>query len=423
MKNILYWLLTIVLIAGLSFSGVRKDVDETEDITSVENISDENETDEKLSAVTDEDPAVENPAEEKQGLALPVPSSEKHIGFNLTEVKMVGQTNWTNMYSSVTNFSGIYDIYSLNYSILDAAGNEIGQCEILADITGDYVEKPVAVAKSVSISVSGKQLFSVELTFVLNGENIVDGKISDEIPYELATVTGGKEDLWYVEDFKPSFTDDFVSQITDSKLSVLNLCTLDIAGLFDGKNEINSVVNCAKFYITADGVPEKMVSAADDTPVEIYKYDGLGNLIQINGFTDDGQPSRITYNTYDLANRLIKTSVHEADNSFVYATEYEYDSEGNLIKKIGTSIYGSMNYITEYDANGEEIRTTMPMGDDCHDMPYYYELNSSGLIILEASLNDDGTEAYRFEFTYDSDGNRYMKYYENGELVREGFDD
>lgn len=418
MKNILYWLLTIVLIAGLSFSGVRNDSDETEDITSVENVSDENGTDANLPDVTGEDPA-----EEKRDLKLPVPSSEKHIGFNLTEVKMVGQTNWTNMYSSVTNFSGIYDIYSLNYSILDAAGNEIGQCEILADITGDFVEKPVAVAKSVSISVSGKQLFSVELTFISNGENIVDGQISDEIIYNLATVAGGVENQWSLSNYKPAYTNDFVSQITDSKLSVSNLCTLDISGLFDGRNEINPVVYGTKMYITADGALEKRVSATDDTPFATYKYDGSGNLIQINSFRDNGQPSRITYNTYDLANRLIKTSVHEADNSFVYATEYEYDSEGKLVKKIGTSIFVSLNYITEYDANGDEIRTTMPMGDDCHDMPYYYEMDSSGRVILEASLNDDGTEAYRFEYIYDSNGHQYMKYYENGELVREGFDD
>lgn len=137
----------------------------------------------------------------------------------------------------------------------------------------------------------------------------------------------------------------------------------------------------------------------------VTEYDDFGNMINNNGWE--------IINEYDDSERLTRSL---AKNSGQY-TLYEYDPAGNLVKKSSYDAYGGLQGNTEYEYNtdGFLIKETSVYDGEKTE----YEYDKQGKITLEVYYNEDGSLDSREEYKYDEFGNEilYTHYEADGSIA------
>jgi len=132
--------------------------------------------------------------------------------------------------------------------------------------------------------------------------------------------------------------------------------------------------------------------------VRKYEYDDNGNLVKKES---SGAVVDETYiYTYDAQGNLIKEEI-ELKNIDSYAIEYTYDKNGNLLKKI---LSGTVVLECTYDANGNLIKEAI------NDLAYgastnKYTYDEKGNLIKTEEFDSSDTIIKTINYTYDTNGN------------------
>lgn len=254
----------------------------------------------------------------------------------------------------------------------------------------------------------------------------------------------------------------------DSK-SYLNICQLDYLVVSE-TSKTNGQLSYFKEFAYSDGhLTEERITGYDNTSYFYgysvssgscsaqHEYDVKGNLSTINVFNDDtGNEIHTKEYEYDSNGYLIK----EVDNSaFPAGTHswyaYKYDANGNMIKKLWYHIgegeiyysnyyeYDAMNqpvhyhyeyewglegdesYLNEYDSQQNLIKQTVEgstSNGNSYTKTYEYAYDDAGNCISKRETSDGYSSEYTYK--YDSDGNlvkETYKWYSDGwqERVKE----
>jgi RHS repeat-associated protein len=210
-------------------------------------------------------------------------------------------------------------------------------------------------------------------------------------------------------------------------------------------------------YVTGQGAADQYALASITNPnnAHVYfQYDAEGRLV---GQSLDGNAEAVTY-TYGAGAEVTSTDALDIATTTLFneygqpgltidarglSTEYEYNSNQNLVKIIGP---GGTTYTYAYDGIGNLLSETDPLGNttnytytsqldqlasstDPNGNTTRYSYSSTGSLLNIAYPN--GTQE---EFGYDPLGNLtdsidgndnpiYYQYNSNGQLVREDFSD
>ena len=156
-------------------------------------------------------------------------------------------------------------------------------------------------------------------------------------------------------------------------------------------------------YDTCDGVVDHE-----------YEYDSDGNLIKQSVYWDDewkeeGDESGLYY-YYEYANdsdgNALKEQQYDSSGAEMNSTEYEYDAYGNLLKTTSKGSEGNVQFIEkyEYDSDGRRVKT---LGCDQDETVIYTkttEYDDHGNIVKETTYNDDQIQNFEvYEYEYSGD--------------------
>lgn len=88
-----------------------------------------------------------------------------------------------------------------------------------------------------------------------------------------------------------------------------------------------------------------------------FKYNGKGQLIEINEFAPNGSISSVFNFTYDDQGRRITEKEVADDGSISSESKFVYDSKGLLVEESGTNTYGTFGFrnLYKYDDKGNKI--------------------------------------------------------------------
>ena len=138
---------------------------------------------------------------------------------------------------------------------------------------------------------------------------------------------------------------------------------------------------------------------------ETYKYDSNGNLVK-EIYSSMDKSGNVTYTTetdyhYDTNSNVIK-EVYTVDDVATRTTDYTYDANGNLIKEKYT--HGDYYYTREYtyDANGNMIKYKYSDDDSYYTEAYAYDAN--GYVVKYTYTSSSGS-AYEYAYDRDEYGN------------------
>ena len=145
---------------------------------------------------------------------------------------------------------------------------------------------------------------------------------------------------------------------------------------------------------------------ADDSVDMIYEYeyDSEGNMIKETIVSDGNE--RCTEYEYNEDGNLIKSSDYEDE----YYKEYEYDSNGNLVEE--RTYDGEYEYLNvyEYDSHNNMIKATEYEYDgDVFTFELEYEYNADDKPIRVMIYDEDANKSSMYEIEYNS----------NGEVIKE----
>ena len=171
-------------------------------------------------------------------------------------------------------------------------------------------------------------------------------------------------------------------------------------------------------YDSADRVI-KMVKyeVAGETKIktgeEQYVYDTKGNLIEEKSFDSEGNADGGVVYEYDGNGNLLKRSTTYSSGS-KYIQEYAYDANGNVTKNVSTrydsgeNITGKDEYRHEYHSNGIRSKyiyiSYMSSGNKKYEEITEYRENGSRSKYIYISYTD-GVETDRTETLFDEAGN------------------
>ncbi|UDQ98816.1 polymorphic toxin-type HINT domain-containing protein [Lentisphaerota bacterium WC36G] len=136
------------------------------------------------------------------------------------------------------------------------------------------------------------------------------------------------------------------------------------------------------------------------------EYDKLGNIVKVTDAMGNN-----TYSIYDAANRKV-----EVRNDAGQKTNYEYDQTGNIVKQTvlnSTSLGFTGDQVTTYSYNKLNQRLTETLNPNEEDLErtYSYEYDASGN--QTANIKPDGT---RVELSYDALNRVSQKHYPSESL-------
>ena len=133
----------------------------------------------------------------------------------------------------------------------------------------------------------------------------------------------------------------------------------------------------------------------------VYEYDSNGNQIKSTYNDSDGNRTRLY--EYNSAGQETKCNTYNANGDLTVLSECEYDSRGNLIKRM---LYTSNTYDEyEYDSDGNMIKQMFHLPDGSVRDWYEYAYDSNRDMIKEICHTEVGDYIYLYEYEYDSDGN------------------
>ena len=148
-------------------------------------------------------------------------------------------------------------------------------------------------------------------------------------------------------------------------------------------------------------------------------YNDKGNLIEEKIFLNEDEFSERKTYKIDENGRIATEFIHYLDES-IDTVSYEYDAEGNLIKKVLTDSDGVVESkeILKYK-NGKEISYVFYNEDDELVTERISGYDTSGNLLRIIYHNSEEDEKYRIENTYNDD-NRLVKthkFNENDDLI------
>jgi len=273
-----------------------------------------------------------------------------------------------------------------------------GQILTLTDTNGQTTSKEYdgfgRVTRVISPSVTGQSLI-IEYQYDLTG--IPDANTPNKIAKTRTATTDGTEEILTSYTFFDGMGQVIQAKIeaeNDFKQIVVN-CTYNYRGQ-KALQYLPYIVNKSSNYITLD----------ISKPKTTFQYDWLGRLI--GTITPDDSTTHIEYNdanwetttvnannhkmktTRDAFKRIIKVDEFISENEF-YATIYEYNCLGNLIKVANSQQIPNITTM-QYDTLGRKISMDDP------DMGYWiYEYDMNGNLIRYTDA-----KGQIVEFTYDT---------------------
>lgn len=144
-------------------------------------------------------------------------------------------------------------------------------------------------------------------------------------------------------------------------------------------NQLMQTVYPSQYNVNYDGlnavIPDNTYS--DNTVGERYSYDVNGNILS---YTDS--TNKVTTNTFDLTNKLIKSV---CSNN---VTRYLYDAKGNLLQQINPE---------QYNATYDGLPSSNTYSDNTVGDRYTY--NASGNVLTHTDANNQ-----TITYTYNADG-------------------
>lgn len=155
----------------------------------------------------------------------------------------------------------------------------------------------------------------------------------------------------------------------------------------------------------------------DGTTFVAYEeeYDEAGNQIKLIYYEEDGSISSWAEREYDAFGNWTKNTIYEGDGSISLLAVYEYDAAGKKTKSssYAADVRGSfclrMWEEYEYDTDGNMIRYTDYYGDGSFYGRHEFEYDVFGNLLTETSYNKDGNISQKSVKAYDSYGNLIMK--------------
>lgn len=164
----------------------------------------------------------------------------------------------------------------------------------------------------------------------------------------------------------------------------------------------------------------------------VIEYDDKGNILLNETFDDEGHMVQIEENTYDQENRLIRERQYFAEDEvaeireisydptgkiltekriYPYGTydlvNYEYNPQGQLIKKEIRDEDGELGESTVYVYDGEKLLQETSYDEEgkmTEDIEIEY--NEAGQAVIRHEYRPLDKVPFRFDFEYDEQGNR-----------------
>lgn len=148
-----------------------------------------------------------------------------------------------------------------------------------------------------------------------------------------------------------------------------------------------------------------------------WEYDDNGNEMKKTWYRRDGSVNFTSETEYDDNGRKVKSTDYDADGSVTGWTEAnEYSADGQVTKQTSYDADGSVNgwSETEYDVNGNRTRLTRYGADGSVDFCNEYDDDGN---ITQTNYADDGSVDFCYE--YDADGNitRQTYYVNDGSVA------
>ncbi|MBD5088838.1 MAG: RHS repeat-associated core domain-containing protein [Clostridiales bacterium] len=151
-----------------------------------------------------------------------------------------------------------------------------------------------------------------------------------------------------------------------------------------------------------------------------YQYDCFGNVIQITRKERKDKHSQWEVQVTKEVYNEIGQKIASYDSKGViegYATMYEYDLSGRLVKttipvniKDGEIIYQIVENI--YDNNGKLIETKEQQTDAVYiQTQYQYDIVGNLILVVNSTNNTDGTASSQYtQYLYDNEGNKIRQF-------------
>jgi len=150
------------------------------------------------------------------------------------------------------------------------------------------------------------------------------------------------------------------------------------------------------------------------TRVTKYEYDSKGNMTKRIHYNSDGSTGDIIEYEYDNKGNQIKQIEYDSDGTYI--TKYEYDSKGNIIKEIR---YRNENinatYEIEYDSKGNQIKVKGYDDTGALRRIYEYEYDSNSNPIREVRYTDGNLDR-RYEYIWNGNTATRTLYYGDGSI-------
>lgn len=184
---------------------------------------------------------------------------------------------------------------------------------------------------------------------------------------------------------------------------------------FDEKGNLVSLINMIKNYsfqylykYDLKNIIQQVL-IKDGIPLDTFllKYDSYGNLIEINGYMEDGTVHKSSFK-YDIKGNMIENREYKIDGSQFTKAIFIYDSLGNNIEKNTYLTDGEwLNKFTyKYDLLGNKIESISGYRDG---NPIYKETckyNDKNYIIEVVNYKKDWVVSWNeHNYEYDKQGN------------------
>jgi YD repeat-containing protein len=153
-----------------------------------------------------------------------------------------------------------------------------------------------------------------------------------------------------------------------------------------------------------------MDGSLDD--VEVYDYDGQGNLLQRRSDDDaDGSVDEVHTYRYDKDGRLLTRDIDQPDgDGHVERATHGYDPSGNLVEiTFDWHRDGTVDKVWSYTYDEYGNRATWHSVRDSEEVTWLYSYDPRGRMVLEESFRADAGEDGPFHWkqhAYDAEDNR-----------------
>ena len=181
----------------------------------------------------------------------------------------------------------------------------------------------------------------------------------------------------------------------------------------------NNILDSEKVYYY-DSHDNKVIYAETYGDYEYrYKYDTDGNILEQAEYNYKGGLEKTTRNTYNADGLLIKSVMYKVKNKEPdvlekhWYSESKYDDMGSLIRQIIVTSEGTVltdNYKYEYDVDGNAVKKTYDAGTA--DYIYEYTYDSSGNMLTSS-------ENHKFLFKTEQCDSTVYEYDSCGNLIKE----